>query len=441
MHTLSARRAIVLTCWGMRVGAFPYASTWTLGLRLQRMPELQAMITTLRATIVDQLDLALGYFLANRGWSFGAVCAALNRLRVSREQQAEYLCFGDSRSYLPGALPSVKAVERAEGFAVSLPAGDGRIDLAVELPRAPGPAVCLFDGPGDLETAVYDNQQTVYLSLGATPEISTATLRLIGAPQLQRLADDFAAQALGLQGLQAVVRAYEPQEATKELVHQMSGAIRKVWAARLPNLVPGSVVPVQPCQDEADEIYCSLDSIGAQVATVFATASEKHGSMDWMTKVATTFRSSYVPSDQRCPYCHGEVVRLALRSAAHGTTLWQHSCDNCGVILQGHDEWLSLLGSPLFDDQLTVEIELRNPTEIALPAHVSALVRRFEHAPGLGQSAVDRLGPLCLPAGGRATVRLSLSRPASMPRGVHCLGVLVLVGANSTFLTRQVVAR
>jgi hypothetical protein len=100
--SVTARRVIAATCWGVSK-ELAYDFEHTAGAALIHNPLIESLLTTMRVVHFDAADIATLYYLANDGYSFGAIASRWNAFRLWRGYHAEMVCFGDPETCLsPG---------------------------------------------------------------------------------------------------------------------------------------------------------------------------------------------------------------------------------------------------------------------------------------------------------------------------------------------------
>jgi len=434
---LRTRRLVLLSCWGVSLSPYVFAPEHTLGQAILRSPHVDVLLTTVRASRVDALDVPHLYYLANLGLPLGEVANRANRLRIARGSFADIVCFGDPESRVEASL-DVADVERDEDGVYVVRGDDGAAkDVAIDVAghAMPEEPIVLADGVKPV-TGMCEPGRALFLTVpkGAGEVRLRAVDRRSFLPEaaMAELARDL-----------DFARSYAREIAMKTESADATFAAAAVDVARdaiekspLLDVAQGSVVPVQAIEHVLDDLQTKLGTSAYRCIGAFIQGVRHLGTYHPYNLWNARYRLLGQRPAGRCAYCGSSCDEDTFRARSGDARRWVVACRGCGPIFDGDP---SLGASLRVDDParpglLPVDLPMKNPYAIDVPAFGVAVVTSFTNR---GDFALGEIRGADLAPGESKTMSVDVVIPETASTGVYYLCCGLAIGGRLQFFRRS----
>jgi hypothetical protein len=441
---VSARVAVVLTCWGVSPRT-PFSPETSTGEGLAGSGRVRALVTSLRSERFGRSDFLPLYYAFGMGLPAGRAVAMANRGRMAQGVRASLVCYGDPEMGSPATVVDVAAAPDGAGrFAAELPAGP--VEVRIALPREEAAAATLAvieDGPPT--GAAWLGEGALFLTTrgkGGRLVFSCASSGRVRAESagLAGVLDDVAGLSHFCRAL-AEENAAPPAEINRfaAAVGAAAGVLHRWPLARVK---PGKVLSRRQVEKTWASLHSCLGELGVAFLDVCAAAAAlggipmRAGQGQW---VVTGEGDSPLP----CGYCGSVVVEDEMEFPLTRHRRRSGNCFCCGTVFVGDPDTARILEveEPLrLGRTVEVRIPVRNPYPVAVEVGALTLLGGFDST--LPQPS-GRSTPLRLAPGGTGTVTvpMGLDPAGRLGEGMYYLSGAVMVGARLTFLRRPVEVR
>jgi hypothetical protein len=435
---LRTRRLVLISCWGVTLSGALFDPAWTVGEGIFRNTHVETLVTTMRASRIDALDLPHLYYLSNQGLSLGEVANRANQFRIARGLAADFICFGDPLSSVQGSVKLVTPRRSEQGVYRVATDDDAAHDLAVSLegesiPEEPV-VVVESDGPAH---GLCEPRHAVFLSVQAnTPEIE---FRIVDRRELAP-SEALSSLARDLQFARSYARCLAEQTKSAqalEALETLDGTHDAIETCPLLVLALGAVTSSAFVDEALDDLEGHLTASARGTITAFVEGVRRQGTVHpahvWQSRSRMVL---YRPCE-RCPYCGSGCDEAVTESRAGGCRRSGVYCHTCGLIFDGDPALGSALVAPATvtaGERITVELPIKNPYSMAVPACGVAVLESFKR----GDCSVSDLRSVRVPSGKTGTLPFELTVAESSLPGVYYLGGGLMVGGRVQFFRRPV---
>ena len=453
--TIQSKRVVLLSCWAVRIGNYPFGFESTVAYSLIHRAGVEALVAPVRVFALTPEDYSMAYHLCNAGYALGAVANRMNRLRRHRHERVELLCFGDPESRLLGRTRDVFArVMSDERLVEFQPGSDGSRDIRLRLAETDIPAepIVLVNRKSTCSRAVCFPDGNIYITLPTGATVGKSSFRLVSR---QELREQLACSTL-------------PQDLLADLavLRLRIDAIRQNWAIKGKQPLPSVDVAegqLRLLQDLVRRWPIYSTPAGSVLSTVFIDAlwASLH---QQLVEVANSFIEMYQDNirafgdvrtteaadryyaligtqtlEEPCEHC-GQAVDEATWEAVELTQQRKYQrCQACGFVLEGDPtigRSLTTDGTIRPGSAFRTNLEVTNPYSFAAAAHSCVILRPFSD-PGENIAASAATSKMTTGESGRLTHELHV--PAAWQTGVYYLFGIILAGGRLNLLRRAIV--
>jgi hypothetical protein len=436
---LQARRAVCLSCWGVAPDGALFEPSLTLGESLLAHVGVEALITTVRASLMEPPEARYLYYLCNSGLPFGAVAARANRWRIERGFPPDFVCFGDPETRMTDTLWEATLELDGSTCRVGVPDEGGAIDVRVHLPSGSSYArAVILDLSLARGAAVLAPEGTVYASIPAARSGAPAFLVIDKeyfadyTDVVRRLAREAPLWRLLAQGAGARIGAGDPRVVALSTTLADLDALIAGWP--LSRVPPGAALRSVEIGGLIGELAARLRLLAEAGVDLYIELIRRLGSFN----PSFMWRHAYdheglAESALACGGCGGivDVQRLESKSGAAAREV--AFCLACGPVLEGGgvgELQLRITEPPRAGSILRVQITARNSYPVSVPMYAAAGLALFlpEAEPPVAQGHLESVPP-----GEVKSIDLELRIPAGFRPGVHYLGCTQVIGGAVAF--------
>jgi hypothetical protein len=442
---LSARRAILLSCFGVSPIDTTFAPAYGIGEGLLHHAAIETLITPLRAASLSEADLAIVYFLCNSGLPMGAVANRANSFRLVSGSSAEILCFGDAESRLENTLTTVACHRDSELLYIEPGESDGTAkDFVAALPAQPLPAepILVDETAGQVLSATIDPNGFLYASVPSDWKGQPLRFRLVGRTDLadiggagRQLLSDLAFLDVYLP---LIVRLNGESAALAETLKAHSSLQELLHGWPLLDLPVGTRIEERQITVLWRELRCRVEDLADRFAALYVhlmTEDQRTHPTPWDSRYHTVAAER---GKVACGYCsHGIDEFEAEARLGSARRSWGLCRSTCAYVYDGDPalgRWLGLPAQLTPGETCDVTLATRNPYRIPLGARVVGVLKNFQ--PGRSQPSLPAW--VELQPGEERTIAFRIEVPSSLRQGIYHLSACLTVGTKTNFYRAQV---
>jgi len=432
-----ARRLVLLSCWGVSLSEYVFAPEHTLGQAILKSPHVDVLLTTVRASRVDALDMPYLYYLANLGLPLGEVANRANRLRIARGSTADLVCFGDPESRLEPSIDVVKIEPDDDGVYV-VRGGDGPTDVAIDLARHALPEEPVFLATAEKPIAgACEPGRAVFLTVPAGA--GEVRLRAVDRRSLAS-ADALRDLSRDLDFARSYARDIEAKAESIDAAHAAAAAdLARDAIERCPllDLAPGSVVAVEAIEHVLDDLQSRIATSAHRSIAAFIQGVHRLGTYHPYNLWNARHRLLGQRPAGRCAYCGGSCDEDTFELRGGDTRRSIVACRGCGPIFDGDPSLGAAMRveDPVRPGLLRVDLPMTNPYGMDVPAFGVAVVTSFTNR---GEFALGEVRGADLAQGESKSMTVDVAIPETAHTGIHYLCCGLAIGARLQFFRRAI---